>query len=201
MFWQDRGVTSSQVPTQTQRSNDTPTVRIQPVAATPEPAWPTAEPMTATNIPPVPASGVAFEPQTPPTNGHVPPSPLSPLSPPNGAANGTLNGVANGTLSGATNGTLNGAPNGTLNGAANGNGAVNGAVNGIPAAPAAPAQPAAAQPAAAEPAAGPTPDADPAPAAAPAAAPAKPAEPAKPRSRLRRIARRIVGPTLLTKKG
>lgn len=190
MFWQDRGVTSSQVPTQTQRSNDTPTVRIQPVAATPEPAWPTAEPMTATNIPPVPASGVAFEPQTPPTNGHAPLSPLSPLSPPNGAANGTINGAINGTLSGA--------PNGTLNGAANGNGAVNGAVNGVPAAPAAPAQPAAA-----EPAAGPTPDADPAPAAAPAAAPApaKPTEPAKPRSRLRRIARRIVGPTLLTKKG
>lgn len=182
MFWQDRGVTSSQVPTQTQRSNDTPTVRIQPVAATPEPAWPTAEPMTATNIPPVPASGVAFEPETPPTNGHLP------LGPPNSALNGTLNGAANGVPAG--NGTLNGAVNGVP------------AVLGAPAVPGAPAQAAAA-----EPAAGPTPDPAPAPApaataaTAPAPAPAKPAEPAKPRSRLRRIARRIVGPSLLTKKG
>ncbi|NUT51241.1 MAG: hypothetical protein HOV94_28660, partial [Saccharothrix sp.] len=46
-------MTSSQVPTQPQRTNDTPTLRMQPVTATPEPAWPTAEPLTSTDLPPV----------------------------------------------------------------------------------------------------------------------------------------------------
>ncbi|MDU0292713.1 hypothetical protein NUG22_26185, partial [Saccharothrix longispora] len=41
------------MPTQPQRSNDTPTIRIKPVAVVPEPAWPTSEPMTATDLRPV----------------------------------------------------------------------------------------------------------------------------------------------------
>ncbi|WP_181320197.1 hypothetical protein [Saccharothrix carnea] len=189
-------MTSSQVPTQPQRTNDTPTIRMQPVAAAREPAWPTAEPMTATNLSPVAAATTKFEPVT-------------------GASNGTLNGYAdgksNGTANGTTNGSANGTPNGTANGSINGvlNGTSNGTANGSPATPPAfsPAADSAPAPSAFAPASVVPAAAAPGPAAAesgvePARAPAaKQTPPATPRSRLRRIARRIVGPTLLTKKG
>ncbi|WP_461123766.1 hypothetical protein [Saccharothrix stipae] len=160
-------MTSSQVPTQPQRTNGTPTVRIQPVATTPEPAWPTTEPLTATDLRPVAAATTKFPPVTLPTNG-------SAGRPANGSANGRVDGT-----------TAPAKPTAPV------------------AAPAKPTAPVAAAPAPAAPVAEPT--AVPVPAPAPTPAPALAPEvastpPAKPRSRLRKIARRIVGPTLLTKK-
>lgn len=140
MFWQDRGVTSSQVHTQPQRTNDTPTIRMQPVVAAHEPAWPTAEPLTSTDLMPVAAPTTKFAPVTAPPAHHAQPG----IAPEAAAA----------------------APFATAPATA--------PVQQVP-----PAQPATAE-------------------AATASKQATP--PAKPRSRLRRIARRIVGPNLLTKK-
>ena len=150
MFWQDRGVTSSQVPTQPQRTHDTRTIRMQPVAAALEPAWPTTEPLTATNLPPVAAVTTKFEPVAapPPPQPGITPAPPSAITP--------------------------------------------------EVAPAPPSASPATAPVQQVSTAPPTTAEAPAPSAT-AVRPATP--PAKPRSRLRRIARRIVGPNLLTKKG
>ncbi|MEU4442539.1 hypothetical protein AB0K14_01405 [Actinosynnema sp. NPDC050801] len=184
-------MTSSQVPTQPQRTNGTPTVRIQPVATTPEPAWPTTEPMTATDLMPVAAATTKFPPVILP-------------------AHGTGNRPTNGTANGRTGGTTAPAKPTPPVAAAPVQPAA--PVAPIPAkptapvaaAPAKPTAPVAAAPAApvAEPTAVPAPaPAAPVPAAAPTPAPERASTPpAKPRSKLRRIARRIVGPTLLTKK-
>ncbi|MFD7652446.1 hypothetical protein ACFV4N_00500 [Actinosynnema sp. NPDC059797] len=232
-------MTSSQVPTQPQRSNDTPTMRIQPVV---EPAWPTSEPMTATDLTPVAAVTTKLEPVVVPPAGRgapgvlpavpeqsgptqagqvqsgpvqagpmqsatVPPgapagfgvpapgaptaflTPVAPPAAPGAPAPGAL--VPGAPVPGTT---ALGAP---MPGAPMPGAPMPGAV--APGAPA-PGVPAPEQATAALPTAPAAPTTPAAP-AAPAVPAAKPTAPAQPRSRWRRIARKIVGPTLLTKKG
>ncbi|MFC6088326.1 hypothetical protein [Saccharothrix lopnurensis] len=195
-------MTSSQVPTQPQRSNDTPTMRIQPVPVG-EPAWPTAEPMTARDLTPMAAVTTKLQRISAPPIGQgmsgllptAPERPAPAVVPGAPAGFGVPAPVAipaPTAVAPAVPAPLVPAP--TV------------IAPHVPAAPpaSAPAQPAVDVSAAPTVVAAPvTPAVHPTPApAASAVTAAKPATAAATsRNRWRRIARKIVGPTLLTKKG
>ncbi|MFT7835379.1 hypothetical protein Q5530_04410 [Saccharothrix sp. BKS2] len=206
-------MTSSQVPTQPQRSNDTPTMRIQPVPVG-EPAWPTAEPMTARDLTPVAAVTTKLQRISAPPIGQgmsgllptAPERPAPAVAPGAPAGFGVPAPVATPAptvVAPAVPAPLVPAP--TVVAPHVPAPTVPAPTVVAPPPASAPAQPAVDVSAAPTVVAAPvTPAVHPAPAAsASAVTAAKPATAAATtsRNRWRRIARKIVGPTLLTKKG